>query len=193
MRCSFAVGALAAGHGDTYDPGMARVTVSADRAVLGQFPPICVRTGERADGFVSVESTVGGPSPWALLLVFLGPIGWLVLLGILVAVRGEKYRVRLPYRESAWESIRRTSVAGYVLLGVAAVVLVAGLLLRQEGVAILAAIVVAAIGVVVCLASNLMMPRLDLDATRRWITIRDVHPAFADATRALESHHPANR
>ena len=168
------------------------VTVSADRAVLGQFPPICVRTGACADGFVTVESKVGGPSAWALLLLLLGPIGWIVLLGIALAMRGETFAIHLPYHASAWESIRRTSIVGYALLGLGVVALAGGMLMGQERNAIVGAIVLGAVGVLVSATAKSMLPRIRLDATRRWVTIGDVHPAFADAARAREPAHPAN-
>jgi hypothetical protein len=172
---------------------VAKVTVTADRAVLGQFPPVCVRTGERADGYVTIESKVGGPSAWALLLLLLGPIGWIVLVGIALAMRGEPYSVRLPYQESAWESIRRTSIVGYALFGAAVLVLLAGVLMQQERNGVVGAIALGVVAVVVTTYAKAMLPRLQLDATRRWVTIRDVHPFFAEATRALEPTHPANR
>ena len=45
---------------------MAAVSVAADRAVLGDLPAVCVRTGDPADAYITVVTKVGGPSPWTL-------------------------------------------------------------------------------------------------------------------------------
>jgi hypothetical protein len=160
---------------------VAKALIAADRAVTGDLPAVCVRTGERADGYVSIESRAGGPSPWVALLVLLGPIGVVVLLGIALGAPGERYTVRLPYHEPAWASIRRIGTMGNVLLGAAAVTLGAGFLMAQERLGIIAAVVVGVTGLVVRIVSKSMLPRLHLDATRRWVTLSGVHPAFAEA------------
>ena len=94
---------------------MATVKVTSEQAVLGDLPAVCVRSGAPADGYVTVITKVGGPSPWTLALLFFGPLGWLVLGGISLAM-GEDLSVRLPFSASAWGSIRRVGLTGYVML-----------------------------------------------------------------------------
>ena len=85
------------------------------------------------------------------------------------------------------------AVVGHALFGAGVVALLAGVLMRQERNAVVGAIVLAVVAVIVTAWSKAMLPRLQLDATRRWVTISDVHPFFAEATRVLEPAHPANR
>ena len=65
-----------------------------DDAVLGRFPPVCAKTGAPADGWLSVTETVGRSggvaTPWLLLLLVLGPLGWVALLVIALAGSGQR-------------------------------------------------------------------------------------------------------
>jgi hypothetical protein len=69
---------------------MAAVRVFVDDAVLGRFPPVCAKTGMPSDGRLAVTTTVGGSgrvsAPWLILLVLLGPIGWVALAVLAVAL-----------------------------------------------------------------------------------------------------------
>jgi hypothetical protein len=163
---------------------MAKVTVSSDRAVSGQLPPVCVRSGCAADRRVEVVSRIGGPSPCALLLVFAGPIGWLVILGLWLGVRGEEASVRVPLQRDAWHAIQRVTIVGRMLVGVGAVGILAVLLTDPSAVggALAAAALLA--GLFTLIAARLLLPRVSLDATRRWATLAGVHPAFRDAVLA---------
>jgi hypothetical protein len=116
---------------------MAAVEVWVDDAVRGNLPGVCVKTGCPADGLVRVEHEHGSLG-LAWLLVFLGPIGWIVLLALLATNCRELFTVRLPYSNASWERERA---------------------LRRGEV------------------------RVDLDASRRWVSLRRVHPMFADAVR----------
>ncbi|MFI5046521.1 MAG: hypothetical protein ACHQIG_05615 [Acidimicrobiia bacterium] len=162
---------------------MAAVRVTSDRAVLGDLPAVCVRTGAPADAYVTVVTKVGGPSPWTLALVFFGPLGWLVLAGISLAM-GEDLSVRLPFSAAAWDSIRRVALTGYVMLGAGVAGVVASLLIDPERRAISLAALLGLAGGVVVVMAKAMLPRIRLDATRSWATLRHVHPGFRDAVLA---------
>src|SRR4029450_2433849 len=73
-----------AGYWDSgYAPPMADVRVFVDDAVLGRLPDVCAKSGAPADGWLTVTETVGRSggiaTPWLLLLLILGPLGWLAL------------------------------------------------------------------------------------------------------------------
>jgi hypothetical protein len=162
---------------------VAKVTVGADQAVLGQFPPVCVRTGHRADGRVVIESRVGGPSAWAGLLVLTGPIGWIILFGLVLAVRGEAFSVRVPFSRAAWNAIMRATVLGRVLVGVGVLGAVTVALTSPSMIGGVLAVGAIVVGVVTVCVAKSMLPRVSLDATRRWITLGGVDPAFRAAVR----------
>ena len=162
---------------------MATVKVTSEQAVLGDLPAVCIRSGAPADGYVTVITKVGGPSPWTLALLFFGPLGWLVLGGISLAM-GEDLSVRLPFSASAWASIRRVGLTGYVMLAAGAAGLVASLLMDPGRTAIVFAVLLGLAGGVVTFSAKAMLPRVSLDATRRWATLRHVHPTFRDAVLA---------
>ena len=162
---------------------MARVTVPAQRAVRGDFPAVCVRTGLPASGTVAVVDKVGGVRPWAFLLVLAGPVGWIVLIGLALAL-GEDFEVQLPFASDAWNAIRRTTAAGSMILGAAGVAFLSLLLMDQSRAAVIVGAGVAVVGLIVVSAARAMLPRVSLDATRTSATIRRAHRGFCDAVRA---------
>lgn len=164
---------------------MAAVSVFVDDAVRGRLPLVCAKTGEPADVVVRMQHPVGGGmSGWALLLLLLGPIGLAALVLLAVATPGREYlTVRIPETEGSYA--REKSLERF-RLG-----------------ALLAAPVVALCGVVYpgmfpamwfALAASLLVAGLvlhglvsreaigvHLDASRRWVTLTGVHPAFVEA------------
>ncbi len=160
---------------------MAKVTVRADHAVVGQLPRVCVRSGRPADRQVELTTRVGGLSGWAFLLVFVGPIGWLVLLGLCLGVRGEPLSVCVPLHRDAWHAIQRVTVIGRMLIGAGVVGIVALVITGPSAVGGGLAVAALLAGLVTEIASKLMLPRVRIDATRRWVTLAGVHPAFRNA------------
>jgi hypothetical protein len=164
------------------------VSVFVDDAVRGDLPSVCVKTGQPADLVIRTRRPVGTGGTGAMwLLVFLGPPGWLALL--IVAMLGqaqETLTVRLPYTQAAWDherSVRRSWIA--MVLGGAAVLLVAlvaagplRLVWFTAGLAFVLG------GFLVWSFSYFEDVGVSLDASRRWVTLSRVHPAFARAAEA---------
>lgn len=181
---------------------MAQVTVFVDDAVLGRLPMVCVRTGEPADGLHRVHRGIGGLSGWAFLLIFLGPVGWIVLVALSVSSRSRDLLVRLPYTQSALDAERRAfqaamvAFATAVLAGMGTAWLGASRAESQvRSVLFVALAVVAVIAVAATLAVAIGYtagrPAIELDASGRWVTLYRVHPAFADALRERDTQAPA--
>ena len=171
---------------------MASVTVFVDDAVKGDLPPVCVRTGRPAGTRVTVDASVGGLGVlWLLLLA--GPIGWLVLLVLLLAGKGsETLTVKLPYTADAFareRQLRNMRDAAVVLALFALIAAVAHPLLAPMVWVVLAGALVA----VACAAHvflDVQSPTVGLDASRRWVQLGNVHPALASAA---EQSLPAGR
>jgi hypothetical protein len=162
---------------------MVRVEVFVDEAVRGTLPNVCVKTGERADGRYAIEQSWGGVGAgW--LLVFLGPLGWIVLALWAATARRDRLTVRLPYSTAAFDRERRlmreriVTVIVAVALALAAIVQVLSVPRVVWGVGFLGAVVVAA-AIQVRLGWSQIGVRLD--ASRRWVTLSNVHPDFARA------------
>jgi hypothetical protein len=169
---------------------MAEVTVFVDDVVLGRLPPLCVKEGIPTADQLTVRDASGGPGFGAAwLLVLLGPIGWIVLLYLSLA-GGGGVTGRLPFSQFAY---RRLVVAQRMQTVWIVATIVVGLLallgLAIETSASLAAAIAlgaATVGAVVKLAFQTREVHraevhLVLDASRRWVTIRGVHPDFAAA------------
>jgi len=163
---------------------MAAVEVFVDDAVRGHLPAVCAKTGERADGRWRVERFVGGGLGAAWLLLFLGPLGWIVLLLVSLTSKHEVLTVRLPYSTFAADHERRLvltrrvaifSAIGFaLLLGLQVVPLLAPLWA-------IATVAGCAATVVAQVRLALWRVRVRLDASRRWVTLDNVHPLFAEA------------
>jgi hypothetical protein len=164
---------------------MTSVRVFVDDAVQGRLPNLCASSGAPADQWRRFEQRVGGPNPALLLLVLLGPPGWILLL--LLSGRGERLDVLLPVSDAVtrrWEQRlrhRRIAVSATVL-GVVVVVL-AGPSLVPLGL-IAAAATWAFVAHFLVLMDGI---GIDLDASRRWVTLKGVDEAFAAAVRAEQA------
>ena len=170
---------------------MAAVSVFVDEAVRGRLPMVCARTGEPADLMVRMHQPVGsgGLRSWAWLLVFLGPPGWLALLVVLLlAPPGEYLTVRVPQTRASWHRARmlgRWRIGAFVLGAacLAAAFFYAGMFPLLWVALGLAGFVIGAVLSVMLYAQTIGVA---LDASRRWVTLSGVHPAFVAAVEERE-------
>ena len=61
---------------------MSTVTVFVDDAVQGRLPMVGATDGAPAEGLHRIHTSIGGSSGWLWLLVFFGPIGWILLIAL---------------------------------------------------------------------------------------------------------------
>jgi len=178
---------------------MAAVTVFVDDAVLGRMPYVCAKTGAPAEGLLTVRRQVNGPSGLLWLLLLLGPVGLAAMLVILLLSRGDDIlTVQVPWSEAAQHDLdhaqRRRRTRWYACLGLLGAALVVnwisgGAAVGGEMAAVLlfgaALVALAAIGAGVAVGRASIDVRLD--ASRRWVTLGDVHNDFAHAVETSRS------
>jgi cell division protein FtsW (lipid II flippase) len=175
---------------------VASTRVFVDDAVNGDLPKLCARAGVPTDSVLRIDKPVGGLGAVWLLLLLLGPFGALAILGLLLFGAGrERLTVRIPYSRTAdeqdrpWRSVR--FVAGGVTVAALLMAMGNNWLLRN------ASLWVAMGAVVVALVSHsvLYFRRVDveLDGSRRWVTLSGVHPDFADAVDRQTALHRLSR
>jgi hypothetical protein len=184
---------------------MADVTVFVDRAVQGDLPRVCVIDGVDTADSLAVRREIGDGASlgvaWLLLLA--GPLGWIGLhvVASYRSGRAEVLTVRLPYSAAAYARLRAARRQlrigwGLVAAGVVAglFVAVAGLWTAFAALVIGAAVAAGAWGLAEVVRSAWRMGRLsvgvELDASRRWVTLRSVHPRFAAATNPTDALRP---
>lgn len=153
------------------------VQVFVDDYVLGRLPEVCVVSGRQTTDRVQLRTNVT-PLNWAwFLLLALGPLGAIALL--IVAWTGNEYITGwMPYSHERFRHLKaqkRFVVVGSLIGGVGFVALAVAL---DSGVffALVGLIVVAAMMILYKLGGD--EPRVELDGTKRWVTIRNAHPAF---------------
>ena len=162
---------------------MASVTVFVDDAVQGKFPPVCAYTGDETRRLARVDARIGGPSPLVWLLLLGGPPGWALLFVLLVCWRTERLSVKVSYSDVALgrDRVRRGVrwVSGGLTLVAAAMAVTAGSVLANVwlGIALVAAVATFVTHALLYFDGI----DVDLDASRRWVTIRGVHERFAAA------------
>jgi hypothetical protein len=165
---------------------MSSVSVFVDDAVRGRLPNVCAKTGAPADGVFRIEEYSGGIGlGW--LLIFLGPVGWIVLLVLAAMSRREVLTVRVPMTTAAAAQeprlARGSVIALFVCLGlVTAAILQLDPIPVQVWVGAAAVAGCVAIGLHVALQWTRIGVRLD--ASRRWVTLSRVDAAFAAAVDA---------
>jgi hypothetical protein len=180
---------------------MAEVTVFVDDAVRGRLPGICAKDGTPTTDRLRVHERMGTESglgvAWLLLLA--GPLGWLGLV-LVATMRGrtEVLSAELPYSEPAYlrmvaarRSHRTTALIATLSLLVLllAAILPFGPLSGGRPFFALFVFTAGVGGFFTWMASRRLTEAsvgLSLDASRRWVTLSRVHPAFAAA--ALSSH-----
>ncbi len=175
--------------------------VFVDDAVRGTLPGICVKDGVPTSDGLTLRTELGDRAGMgvAWLLLFAGPFGWLALL-LIASSRGgrrEVLTVQVPMSEPAYQRRRAAQRMQNVWLatavGGAIGVLVA--LASFGGQPLGRALALLAAGAVVAgvigLITNERRARderivVDLDASRRWVSLGGVHPEFVAACLAQE-------
>ncbi len=169
---------------------MTSVTVFVDDAVEGRLPPICALTGAEADSYRAVCRRIGGIGAWTGLLILVGPVGWfLIALMGLASGRREFLTVLLPYEDDAWNRMERHRRMRFIAgLGAFAA---GALALTSWTPWLWAAVLVGALAMGLVMHARLVREEvsLDLDASRRWVTISGVSEAFAEAIDLKRQRH----
>ena len=172
---------------------MANVTVFVDDAVLGTVPRICVIDGVPTTDRLTVTEPIRRNNGLGLawLLILAGPLGWLILLLIArVQQSGETLTVTLPYCEDAYRRriqaerarLRATLVAVLSFVGgfIAAIQQTTDLRLLAAALVAVGCIGLAEF-VVQARRLDKLSVRLDLNASRRWLTLRGVSQEFVES------------
>jgi hypothetical protein len=158
------------------------VRVPLDRAIVGHLPPVCVMTGEQADGYAPMLVPKSLGIAW--FLVVLGPPGWVLLVALYPKLR-TRYEIHVPMSERSfdrWMTERRRQIWGAWMGG--ALVVFSVVLVWAGPVALLVALV-GLLLLYVALRAHLrvpwLQPSLSADARGRTVTMRGVHERFATA------------
>lgn len=179
---------------------MADATVFIDDAVLGRLPAMCAKDGVPTVDVLRVHKRIGEANRLGIawLVVLTGPIGWLVLLVLLGRDTGEKIAVDVPLGEPAYQryrSAKRIRGIGWALALLAVPLFfsiiapvgptgwaspIGWALSGCLGVAVAAGIVLTAVGERRLTAASVSV---EIDGSRRWVTLGNVHPTFAAACR----------
>ena len=182
---------------------MAEVTVFVDDAVLGLLPRVCSKRGTPTGSRLRTVEEVGRSNRLGVLwlLVLAGPLGWIALLFLASRDAGEHLAVEVPLSDEAYdelaaaERLRRLAVVGGIGAVVALLLLGSWAQLQATGVVLLAGAVV--VTLVAVLVAERRIDRasigVSLDASRRWVTLSGVHPAFVAACREQQAERPARR
>jgi len=172
---------------------VAQATVFVDEAVTGMLPAVCVKDGVPTVDTLTLRTQIGGGNglgiAWLLLLA--GPLGWLGLLVVAASRRAaDTLTVQLPFSQAAYERFRRAKRQGWTF-GLATIVL---LIVALVAVGHHQSLLAGALGAACCVAvvqwvRSLVRVRaasviVELDASRRWVTLLRVHPTF------VQSLHP---
>jgi hypothetical protein len=170
---------------------MSSTLVFIDDAVQGRLPAVCAKTGVPARRVLRLESDLTGGLGPLWILLFFGPLGWLVLVVVALSRRRSTLTVRLPYSDAVLGEYARRGRRTFICAGVVAVVLgvTAAAPFLFPDIEAQAAFSVAAvafgagvIAVAVCAwQARRMLVTVDLDASGRWVTLKRVHPDFAAA------------
>ncbi len=178
---------------------MANVTVFVDDAVLGNLPPVCVIDGIATDDALTFTRHVGNRTGLgvAWLLILAGPLGWLGLI-VIAAFRqdGETLTVTLPFSEAAYRRRVRAERARLQATIVMVAALVAAVIawfqrttdyrLLALGLAVIGCAALVSVVVQGAKVQHTTV-QLNLDASRRWLTLSGVHPSFVSAVQHRDS------
>jgi len=169
---------------------MAEARVFVDDAVTGRLPDVCAKTGVQAHGRLRIVEEIGRSSRLGILwlFVFLGPLGWIVLAFLAIGSRGEQLEVDVPYSDVAYHRFvvaRRVLRATVAATAIGTVLLILGARVLGPGNGMLMAVLLVFAGLIGIIVAEWRLGRrsvgVRLDASRRWVTLTGVHPAFAAA------------
>jgi hypothetical protein len=167
------------------------VNVFVDDAILGNLPLVCAKTGEPADFLVWVRQAVGGGIPgWVWLLFLFGPLGVVgLLVAALLSPATEYLTVRIPESEGSFQREKRLQRWRWAALG-AGVFVPLYVALRpgmfpQLWLLLPVAAFLAAGGFTWVLWRQSIS--VSIDVSRRWVTVANVHPAFAQAVQLQQA------
>jgi len=170
---------------------MAATTVFVDDAVQGNLPPVCAKTGAPASRRLTIHQDLTGGLGAAWVLVFFGPLGWLVLFLVAATRSRSTLTVRIPYADAELETYVRTARRTiHLAIGTGAALLLVfgaafGLALSDPSPLVIAGLAVLVVGGIAVLVNGALARRMlvgiTLDASGRWVTLSRVHPAFAAA------------
>lgn len=156
---------------------MASVRVFVDDAVNGDLPHVCVYSGMPADVSVSMAVSVGAPHDWRWLLLFFGPIGWLIFA--FTGPSRETLIIELPFASEVVNERRQHAWTRFAAFVGALALFGAGFLTASYWLWIW---IPALVLVIVAVRAHLKVARLEvgvgLDASRRWVTLTNVHETF---------------
>ncbi len=180
--------------------------IPVDDFVVGDLPMICVYTGEPADGFVDLETDDSRFQWWMIILVFLGPVGWILLALVYGLSRGPgRVGGAIPMTRDALDdhnNMARISSRAWIV-PIAGFVSGALILMVSNrhwtyvlGTTLLMLGLVGGFAVLAVMSflTNSRRVSAELDATRRWIELRNVHSDFAAAVnRRVRDNHRARK
>ncbi|HEY3833530.1 MAG TPA: hypothetical protein VGO03_14625 [Acidimicrobiia bacterium] len=164
---------------------MASVEIFVDDAVRGNPPFVCAKTGQPADGLQRIEQKIGGPSALLALLVFVPIVGWCLLLEFIAFSAGRAtLTVRVPISRQSLATQhywRRWWIGGWAAVAVFVVAAIARALHEPPWMWLVFAAAAFVVAIAAYAAMCVSMVRVRLDASRRWVTLSGVDPAFRDA------------
>jgi len=184
---------------------MATTRVFVDNAVEGELPPVCARTGEVTADHLVMTVPVGGSEGFGIawLLLLTGPVGWLGLFIYASVRRVETLTVKLPYCDEAYAelaNVRRTRRnAGLATIAFFVMALFVVSISRTFTLqATAAALGVLGVGMLLTyiletLRIRRVAVRVQLDGSRRWVTLSNVSDAFAEAVTQSQREPGLNR
>jgi hypothetical protein len=134
----------------------------------------------------------------AWLLVLTGPLGWIILLFLLSRRGGETLSVQVPMSDGAYDELRaerrrrnRVGIGGGAAIVLALVAPTLSTEMQLQPVLLVGAAVLLVAFVVLGWTADRKTVGVALDASRRWVTLSRVHPAFvtaAEVQRAASSN-----
>jgi hypothetical protein len=170
---------------------MATTTVFVDDAVVGRLAPVCAKSGVGTDDHLILTVPVGGRGlGLAWLLLLLGPLGLVILFGYALTRHQEMLTVRLPFSDRSYEELARARRAqrwfgwGWAAALLGALVALVGRDFTGRAVAAALAVIALALfasWVTECIRARRAGVGVELDASRRWVTLTRVHDGFAQA------------
>ncbi len=182
---------------------MAEVTVFVDDAVLGRLPQVCSKRGTVTGSRLRTVEEVGRSNRLGVLwlLALAGPLGWIVLLVLGSRDSGELLAVEVPLSDTAYDELAAAQRLRLVaaLSGAAGVValllLSAWAQLGSSGVVLIVVAILATLVMVFVAERRIGRASfgVSLDASRRWVTLAGVHPAFVAACRDQQAERAVQR